>query len=333
MSETSAQSNVTVVDQHLVWDNHACMPLRPEDHSFLGQLERARRAGVDVITLNAGFGPNSLADHLRMLASFRNWLSVHSEHYQLVKTVEDIDRAKTEGKLGVLFDIEGMAPLDEGDYGMVGMLRELGVGWMLIAYNQNNAAGGGCMDEDTGLTDHGRRIVREMDRVGMMVCCSHSGHKTAMDVMEASDNPVIFSHSNASSIHPHERNIPDELIRACASTGGVVGINGIGKFLGEGSDYVDLIVRHVDHMVSLVGSDHVGLSLDYVYDQQELLDYFEAHPHLFPANVSPEDHVRLAPPEVIPGIAQRLQEMGYTDQDLAGVLGGNWYRVAKQVWH
>lgn len=331
------QQAQAVLDQSLVWDNHACMPLRPADESFLDQLQRVHAAGVNVVSLNVGFGPQSLQEHLRMLAAFRRWLAARSDRYLLTHSIADIERARGEGKLAVFFDVEGMVPLDQGDYGLVALLRDLGVGWMLIAYNRNNAAGGGCLDEDSGLTEHGHRILREMKRVGMMVCCSHTGHRTVSEVMEAADNPVIFSHSNASAVHVHERNIPDDLIRLCADTGGVVGINGLGDFLGPDNqgaawDPVDDMVRHIDHVAELVGPDHVGLGLDYVFDLQELEDYLNNMKATFGGDKPMKISNRFAPPETFLPLTARLLQMGYGSADLQKILGGNWYRVAQQVW-
>ncbi len=331
------QDAKSLLAETLVWDNHACMPLRPDDHSFLEQLQQVRQAGVHVVSLNVGFGPQDLEAHIRMLASFRQWLAARANEYVLAHSVADIDRARAEGKLAVFFDIEGMVPLDAGDHGLVQLFRELGVGWMLIAYNRNNAAGGGCLDEDCGLTAHGRRVLAEMKRVGMIVCCSHTGHDTAREVMEAADNPVIFSHSNASAVYPHQRNIPDDLIRRCAATGGVVGINGLGDFLGpfeEGGEWdpVEDMVRHIDHVVQMVGPEHVGLGLDYVFDQQELADYLKNMKSTFGGDNPMSFSNRFASAEAFLPLAARLLAMGYSRRDLQAILGGNWYRVARQVW-
>jgi len=317
----------------LVWDNHACMPLRPDDERFLPQLERVRRVGVNAITLNIGFGPCSREQHLAVLDAFRRWVVARPEHYCLAASIADIERATSEGRLAVLFDIEGMALLDDGDLDLIDELRRRGVGWMLVAYNRANAAGGGCMDdEDPGLSTHGRNILDRMRAVGMIACCSHTGHRTARDVIEHAGNPVIFSHSNAAAVHAHPRNIPDSLARACAAGGGVVGVTGIGAFLGEGTDYAELLARHVDHYVQVLGPEHVGLSLDYVYDQQELIDYLVAQPATFGGKQAIEEATRMAPPEVLPALVDRLLGLGYDWSALAAILGGNWRRVAATVW-
>lgn len=317
----------------LVWDNHGCMPLRPADDSFLPQIDRYRAAGVDVVSLNVGFGKQSLEEHLRAIASFRHWFSSRPESYVLARSYDDVDRAKSEGKLAIVFDVEGMAPLDGGDHGLVQLFYDLGVRWMLVAYNNGNSVGGGCTGDDAGLTAFGRKVLAEMKRVGMVVCCSHTGHRTAMEVMESADNPVIFSHSNASALHSHYRNISDDLIKACAQTGGVVGVNGIGPFVGKNDCRPEAVVRHIDYITQLVGPDHVGIGLDYVFDQQELVEALTQMRETFPEE-DLDDYLplRMMAPEGLLPVAERLVSMGYGEHDIRAILGGNWQRIAKRVW-
>ena len=320
-----------LLDSLLVWDNHSCMPLRPDDTTFLPQLERVRASGVDAVTLNIGMDLTSAESHYDMLDSFEAWVADNSEGYTTIESIADVCQARSDDRLAIAFDIEGMGLFDDGDLSRIGSLRRRGVLWMLVAYNRNNRAGGGCLDEDTGLTDHGRAILDQMRRVGMVACCSHSGHRTALDVMSEAGNPVIFSHSNADAVYPHVRNVPDALIRACAETGGVVGINGVGDFLGAGEDYADLLVRHIDHAVALVGPAHVGVALDYVFDKQEVYDFIEKAKESFGEAMAAQFSARFAPPESFLPVTAKLLHMGYTKEDLAGILGGNWLRVFTAV--
>ena len=190
------------------------MPLKA-DATYLPQLERYRNAGVSVATLNVGMADVPLLEHLRIISFMRRWIAQRPAAYRLVSSVEDVRRCKVDGRLGIVFDIEGMCPVQD-DLCFVQTFYELGVRWMLIAYNRNNAAGGGCLDADGGLTSVGRAIIDEMERVGMVLCLSHTGARTAAEAIEYSRNPPIFSHSNPYGDFPHVRNISDDLMRACA---------------------------------------------------------------------------------------------------------------------
>jgi membrane dipeptidase len=320
----------------IVWDNHACMPLRSGDASFLPQLERVRKAGIDVISLNVSFDIVDPNDVFKVLATFRHWVREHPQAYMLADTVADIEAAKAAGRLAVIFDIEG-ANAVAAHPGLVEIFYRLGVRWMLLAYNKNNKLGGGCMDEDTGLTAYGREIIDEMERVGMVLCCSHIGQRTARDALEYSSHPVIFSHSNPSAVYPHVRNIPDDLLKTCARSGGVVNINGVGKFLGDGPEGIgdnstDTLIRHIDYAVQLIGPQHVGLGLDYVFDVSELEEFVRKYPERFSAAPRPRGSYVQVEPERFPIIAERLLKMGYSDSDVQGIMGHNNLRVAREVW-
>ncbi|MDC8011218.1 dipeptidase [Tahibacter soli] len=317
--------------RHLVWDNHACMPLRPHDTRFLPQLERHRAAGADVVIVNVGFGDQSIEDHLRMLAALRDWFAGNADRYRLIGTVDDIERARAEGLLAVGFDIEGARAIGD-QLSLVRLYYDLGVRWMLVAYNRNNLAGGGCQDDDGGLTDYGRRMLEEMARVGMIACCSHTGYRTAREAIDASPTPVIFSHSNPRALRDHPRNIPDDLIRACAARGGVVGINGIGIFLGDNDASSATLARHVEYVAGLVGVEHVGLGLDYTFDSAEVDEYIAAHPVTFPPHLGYGAGIRMVEPEQLPELTETLLARGWPENDVAAVLGGNWMRIARQVW-
>ncbi len=331
--ETDLPSRAAALMQDsLVWDNHACMPLRPDDLSFLPQLERHRAMGANVVMLNVGFGDQGVEEHIRMLASMRDWLASNSERYRLIESVSDIETARAAGQLAVGFDIEGANAIAD-QVSLVRLYRDLGVRWMLIAYNRNNRAGGGCQDEDSGLTDFGRRMIDAMDEVGMVLCCTHTGYRTALEAMAYAKGPTIFSHSNARALKDHPRNIGDDLIRACAAKGGVIGINGIDLFLNDSHDFSGrAVAQHVDHVAQLVGAQHVGLGLDFVFDQQELDDYLAKMKATFPAGLGYHAGINMVPPETIPEVVEDLLQRGYRDEDITAILGGNWMRVARQVW-
>lgn len=325
----AATDAAAILARSIVWDNHTCMPLRPHDETFLPQLDRLFRSGVTVVGVNVGFGEQSIEDHVRVLAHFRRWIGRRPERYVLVKTFDDVLLAKRTNRLGIFFDIEGARAIDD-QISMIGLYYDLGVRWMLMAYNRNNLVGGGCLDEDPGLTDFGRDAIDEMERVGMVVCCSHTGERTALDAIAHARNPVIFSHSNPRTLWDHPRNVRDRVLEACAAKGGVIGINGVGQFLGDNDTRSQTVARNVDYVARLVGADHVALGLDYVFDERELADYLKAMPETFPAGaVDPCDFVK---PEQLPEIVAELVALGYDDADLVKILGGNLLCVARAVW-
>jgi membrane dipeptidase len=319
-----------VMRQAIMWDNHSCMPLRPDD-DFLPQLKRYRDVGLNVVTLNVGFDLTSFEDNVRVLAHFRHWVRRHPDHYLLIDTADDVEAAKRSGRLGVSFDLEGTRAIGD-QLSMIELFYDLGVRWMLMAYNRNNSVAGGCQDQDEGLTAFGRAVLDEMLRVGMVPCCSHTGWKSAREVLSYVDGPVIFSHSNAYAIWAHPRNIPDDLIKACAATGGVVGVNGIGRFLGDRDNRTETLFRHLDHMVQLVGPDHVGLALDYVWDVEELKAYYKSRPDLFPPEKGYDAPSPTIEPERLPHIVSAMVDHGYSHEAVAKILGGNHLRVARAVW-
>ena len=326
ISETAA----ALYAQALVWDDHSGFEPLPD--ADLGQLERWRVAGVDYLSINVGYDVMGWQETFKALAAFRAWLAAHGESYALTGTVAEIDAAKAAGKLAVAFDIEGMNALD-GATDLIALYYDLGVRQMLFAYNRNNGAGGGCHDTDIGLTDFGRAVVAEMNRVGMVVDCSHTAYRSTMEAMEISTAPVIFSHSNPRALRDHERNIRDDQINACAETGGVIGVNGIGIFLGENDIRTATLADHVEYLAGLAGPAHVGISLDYAAGEAEIGSLLGSKPDIWPAGQGYDTpDMQFAAPEQLPELAETLLDRGWVENDVRGVLGGNFRRVAAEVW-
>ena len=315
----------------IVWDNHACLPFAGTER-WLPELARFRRAGADAVTVNIGDAEVPLEVLNRMAQAIRRFVQANPDDYVLGLTTADLRAARASGRLAVCLDIEGVHAFG-GDASLVEHFYRLGVRWMLPVYNRRNLAGGGCHDaEDGGLTAHGRAILAEMDRVGMIKCCSHAGYRTAREILDSSDRPVIFSHSNPRALHDHPRNIPDDLIRACAATGGVVGINGVGLFLGNRSPTAADVVRHADYVARLVGARHVAIALDTLFDTGAFRQPGGPDPAIWPPEWGYGSGSENLPPEALPGIADGLSRLGHADEDVRGIMGENLMRVAEAVW-
>jgi membrane dipeptidase len=316
----------------LVWDNHSCLPMQ-KVAEFVPQIRRYTKSGVDVVAINIGDSNIPLDVQMRVAAELRHYIAAHPNEFVLALSASDIRRAKKEGKLAIFFDVEGGYAMGD-QLSILQLYYDIGVRWMLMVYNSKNKIGYGVHDpEDHGLTPFGYKVIAEMDRLGMVKCCTHTGYKTARDVLAASKKPVIFSHSNPRALRDHPRNIPNDLMVACAKTKGVVCINGIGIFLGENDNRTETMARHIDYAVNLIGADHVGLGLDYVFDMEEMDTALAAHAHIFPKGMGYEPGIKLVAPEQLPELTELLLKMQYRDDDIRKILGGNLMRVAEAVWH
>ena len=322
---------------NFVWDGHSGFTMMP-DVPLDPLLRPWRDAGVNYLSVNVYYDPQPWTDAADSITAVQRRLPSEVPYCQLATSIEDISKAKSEGKLAVAFDIEGMNALN-GDIDLVQRYYGLGVRQMAIAYNRNNLAGSGCHDEDSGLTDFGREVIHELNRVGMVIDCSHAGIKTTMDAMDSSTHPVVFSHSNPRALVDHERNITDEQIRTCAEIGGVIGMTGVNLFLGENEASPAAIARHAAYVAELTSPKHVGISLD--FDPQESKLYSEDASNTvmeerdmqyWPKGAGYDRPAQTLNVSRLKDVTEALAEVGFSTDEISGILGGNFARVAKQVW-
>jgi len=320
-----------MLKKSIVWDAHA--GLFPSPETDLNILESWRKHNVNYLSINVGFDVMSRDETLTTLAAYRRWFLAHSDRFLLAGTLADIAEAKRSGRLAVSFDIEGMNALG-GDINMIELYHTLGVRQMLFAYNLNNAAAGGCHDTDISLTQFGIGILTEMNRVGMVVDASHTSYRTSMDLIERSTTPVVFSHSNPTSIWQHQRNITDEQIKACATKGGVIGLNGLAIFVGDNDTSSESLMVHLLRLIDLAGPAHVGLGLDYTPDVTvDLGAILRSRPDYWPAGQQyGTPNIGHSGPSKIPDLVEGMQARGFTDLEIVGVLGENFKRIAKESW-
>jgi membrane dipeptidase len=317
------------------WESHVCLPLHPQ--ASFAPLERLRAQGVRYASLNVGMDMNPLSQILPVIAGYRARIVAQPERYLLASSVADIARARAAGQLAIGFDLEGSLPLLEQP-GMVALYAALGVRQMHFAYNRNNTVAGGCHDVPQGLTPLGRQMLQAVNAAGVLMDCAHTGHQCSLEIMEASSQPVVFSHANPLALVAHGRNITDEQIRACAATGGVVCISGVSVFLGRAKPTVDDVARHAAYVAERVGVQHVGIGLDYGWTQAGLDDTppggFDPG-HWWPASAGYGRgiaDINYVPHDTWSKLPAALQATGMTADEAGAVMGGNMLRVARQVW-
>ena len=258
-----------------------------------------------------------------------------------VRTAADILLAKEQGRVGVALGWQNASPI-ENHLDRLELFYGFGVRIIQITYNERNLVGNGCYERvDDGLSSFGVDVVREMDRLGMLIDLSHVGDQTTIEAIELSENPVACTHANARSFFDNPRNKTDDALRILAEKGGVVGANAFPPFLRTEwestlSDYVDAI----DDLVERIGIDHVGIGTDYTQDQsREFFRWLLSRQGTIPQEEwlasfpDPVVHpAGMETPDKLSAVALELRSRGYHDEDIEKVLGGNWLRLFRQVW-
>jgi membrane dipeptidase len=313
----------------LLWDQHSCLPLKTD--ADVHPLTRYQRPGGAFVSVNAGYSPHGFADTLALLQHYRTMISAHPD-LELAASIDDVATTTAAGRIAVVFDLEDSRPLDD-NLDNLSTLVDLGVRTLLPSYNHANRAGSGCLDvDDGGLTAWGRSIVREMNRVGMVPDGSHCSARTGLDMCGISTGPVIYSHSCMRAVWDHPRNISDDQARACAATGGVIGITGVGIFLGPNTPTLTALTRHLEYAVDLVGIQHVGVSTDFSFDYLDIIEEFTRNAHLFDDSYTRWGPIQWMPPETFLKLDGHLRQRGWSSADIEAVTGGNFFRVAQNAW-
>lgn len=313
----------------LLWDQHLCLPLQIDTE--VAPLNRYQRAGGALVSVNAGYSPHGLHESLALLRHYRDAVAAQPR-LELADNIDDVEAITGRGDIAVVFDLEDSRPLDD-DLDNLAVLADLGVRTLLPTYNHANRAGSGCLDaRDAGLTVWGRSIVRALNDVGIVPDGSHCSARTGLDMCAISTGPVIYSHSCMKTVWDHPRNITDDQARACAATGGVIGITGVGIFLGPNTPTLEAMTRHLEYAIDLVGIDHVGISSDFSFDYADFVDELTRNPHMFDESYTRWGPIQWMPPETLLTIVEHLSQRGWTNTDIHAVLGGNFFRVARSAW-
>jgi membrane dipeptidase len=285
-----------------------------------------------VVSVGAPFPPEgALYDLARTYDFIRR-----DERLALVLSVADLRAAKEQGRLGVVLQFQGTEPLAY-EPALVEAYWRLGVRTVQLAYNRRNPICDGCEEPvDGGLSQLGRRVVAELNRLGIAVDVSHTGVRSSLDAIECSTAPVVASHSNAHAVHPNSRNLPDEVIRGIAASGGVIGMNGFPSFVSTAKEpTLDQYIDHMAYIAELVGVEHVGVGLDYWNGTEaDYLEFVESgmwSPENYPPPPWPYP-AGLGDASGLPTLTERLLERGFSAADVRGILGENWLRVWAQIW-
>ena len=269
--------------------------------------------------------------------------------WRLVRTAADILAAQSEGTTGLIMGWQSLRPIGT-ELERVRAFHALGLRIAQLTYNEASAAGDGCLEErGGGLTRFGRRVIPEMNKVGVGIDLSHCCDRTAFEAARTSEKPVFLTHANAKAVNDRVRNKLDDTIRAVADTGGVIGVSIHGFMNWDGNhDHpptLDNFVRHARHVADLVGVEHVGIGTDFSAVQnaeyaQSILEMSKgSYPEtggVFAAafgNASDGRYPRETPtPREFPRILEALASAGFSASEVEAIGGGNFLRAFGQVW-
>jgi len=284
-------------------------------------------------------------DALESLDNLGQWRDLERENADLIRIVRsaaDIEDAHAAGRTGIVIGSQG-SDLLQGRLRYVELFHDLGLRVLQLTYNNQNSIGGSCYEpNDSGLARFGKEVVREMNRVGMLVDLSHVGNVTGMDAIRWSEQPVAVTHANPYSLHAHPRNKPDELLRALADNGGVLGVAGYRNISGEWVSSIEKWCEMIKRTVDLIGIEHVGIGTDMSRRSGEAeLQWMRMGRWTRTPNYgagSPERPGKTEPPsflrttESFPAIATSLSTHGFSDDEAALIMGGNWMRLYRTVF-
>ncbi len=321
---------------------------RRHGRDFTG-YEGLSRSGMDVVFDNLADGEGQLTslsgwkwDDTILDLGMRLCDIAHQDFVQIVHRLEDIERYRQAGQLGLVLAIESATPI-ENELDRLDVLYGLGVRGVGIAYSEANQLGSGLSEaSDAGLTNFGRKAVRRMNQLGILIDCSHAGDRTTLETIEASRTPISISHAGARGLWPTARMKPDEVLRAMAERGGVIGIEAAPhttltpELRRHG---LDSFMAHFEYCCDLIGIDHVAFGPDTIFGDHVGLHRVVSQ-RLGPG--MPDSGLEFErvqwvdglenPAEAFWNITGWLVNHGYSDQDIAKVIGGNILRLMQQAW-
>lgn len=251
---------------------------------------------------------------LRLIDAFYLALDENPDTLLLATTAADVEQAKAKGKVAGVLSLEGSEAM-EGDLAMLRTFYRLGLRALGLTWNWRNQAADGLGESRTGggLTEFGVALVREANRLGIILDIAHLAPAGVHDVLELSEAPVVASHANARALCDHRRNLTDEQLEGIAASGGLVAVTYVPSFLAEDSQTASLeqVLDHIDYIAKTIGVDHVGLGSD-----------FDGFGGMLPGL---EDVTHM------PALTAGLVNRGYTDEQVIKILGGNYLRIFRQV--
>ena len=271
------------------------------------------------------------------IAQFKRWFEAYDHFLMQVYTTEDIRRAKAADKVGICLGWQNTSGIEDR-LGYLELFRELGVGIMQLTYNTQNFVGSGCFEsDDGGLSDFGKEVVWEMNRLGILCDLSPVGPRTSRDVIQHSRKPVAYSHVLPAGLKDHPRNKTDDQLKFIVDHGGFVGVTMFAPFLKRGADStIDDFVEAIEYIIHLVGEDRVGFGTDFTQGYgPDFFDWITRDKGTQRKLVEIGDVYNPKGLETLgdyANLTRALVKAGWEESRIRKFLGENWLNLLKEVW-
>ena len=300
-------------------------------------FEDMKKGGITAANCTCSVWHN-FHDTMSNIAQWKSWFREWDDILVQVHDVNDIEQAKTDGKVGIILGWQNTSGLDN-DLDNLILFRDLGVRIIQLTYNSQNLVGAGCWEtNDSGLTDFGHEVVSAMNDLGILIDLSHVGPKTSDDAIKYSKRPVAYTHC-CPMLKQHARNKTDEQLRTIAKANGFVGFASYTPFLpkGEDSTLADC-VSAIDYVINIVGENRVGIGTDWVQDQNiDFFNYLSSDKGKGKPTSTPHKKVPSMPKGLESlgsfwNFIPAMEEAGWSEEKIRKILGENWANFLGEVW-
>ena len=299
-------------------------------------FRQMREGNLDCVHVTIAYHETAL-ETLRNIGKWNQLFEMHGDLIMRVNSAQDVIEAKERGKTGIVYGFQNCSPIED-DYSLVEVFHSLGVRFMQLSYNNQSLLATGCYEQnDAGITRFGKQVIREMNRVGMVVDMSHSAERSTLEAIEISERPIAITHANPSSFEPALRNKSDNVLKALGDSGGMLGFSLYPFHLKNGSTCsLDEFCTMIANTVDVMGVDRIGIGSDLCQDQPDTvvewmrngrwsrsMDYGEGSAS---RSGFPEQPDWFANPTHYVNIEQGLRSKGFGNEDVEKIMGLNWLR-------
>ncbi len=304
-------------------------------------FEINREAGLDAVHVTIVYHE----DYKEHLNEIKKWDKLFKDNSDLIfsgKNYRDIEKANSENKTAIFFGFQNCSPIED-DINLVEKVHDLGCRFMQLTYNNQSLLATGCYEKiDSGVTNFGREVIKEMNRVGIVIDMSHSAEKSTFDAIEISEKPIAITHANPSFWHPAKRNKSSDLLKALNDSGGILGLSLYPHHLKDNTNCtLDNFCEMVAKTAEIMNINNIGIGSDLCLDQPDNIvewmrngtwaktkNYGEGtkkHPG-FPKQPNWFEDAR-----GFKNLEKGFKKVGFSEKEIDGILGNNWYNFYKTI--